>query len=358
LKTQTLEQISIGFRQDEPTLEMRIVKRRTAVHERYFFHSFARPKVNEAEDETLERSLSILALMKEVGLVLAPEVVSWDITASGGGNQRFSILQKRACFTELALDELLPHSRIFGPISLTVKIAELRAAGATPVIYVPQGLQDSPLSQISSTCAYGAYHTQAVLKQLQGVKEQSDLHIVARLANMPVSPDYELILRNPDAAGNIVAEYHVSAKHVQHVLQHVGFNNMPFDHSVGILSVFLNMFYPTDNAHTGDDLGYYRQREWRLIAGDVNFNGRPLGRSLSADEVKRLEKTDGRFWNRELTIGEVTQRRSALAVIYDPLPGWDFLKSVDAIYAPRHALDRIRDIVGSQPAAYEHPPAP
>ena len=326
------------------------------MRERYFFHSFARPKANQVEHETLERSLSILAFMKEVGLVLAPEVVSWDITASGGGNQRFSILQRRACFNELALEELPPHSRIFGPTSLAFKIAELRGAGATPVIYVPQGLQDSPLSRISSTCAYGAYHTQAVLKQLQGLKEQSDPQIAARLANMPVSPDYELILNNPDSAGNIVAEYRVPAKHVQHVLQHVGFNNIPFDHSTGILSVFLNMFYPTDNAHTGDDLGYYRQREWRLIAGDLNFNGRPLGRSLTPDEVERLERIDGRFWNRELTIGEVTQRRSALAIVYDPLPGWNFLKSVEAIYAPRHALDRIRAIVGSQPAAYEHPP--
>jgi hypothetical protein len=223
--------------------------------------------------------------MKDVGLVLAPEVVEWDVSLLSGGTERLRLLQRRACFTELAATELAAHSAIFGPIALSFDIAKLRGAGATPVLYVPQGIGESALSRIGTVCVRGAFHTQYVLRQLQGLKEMSDPAATAERFGMPVAPDYKLILRNPDAAGNIVAESEVPSSHVKNVLQYVGFKNIPFDHSMGVLSVLLNMFYPTDNMHTGDQLGYYRQREWRLIAGDINFNGRPMGRSLSDVET-------------------------------------------------------------------------
>ena len=110
--------------------------------ERFFYHSFPRPRAEEDASSTLERGLQILAYMKEVGLVLAPEVVQWDASALSTKDEKVQILQRRACFTELAQFELPEHSRTFGPISLAFGIADLRAAGALPVIYAPQGVQD------------------------------------------------------------------------------------------------------------------------------------------------------------------------------------------------------------------------
>jgi hypothetical protein len=244
---------------------------------------------------------------------------------------------------------------VFGPIALSFDIATLRAFGATPVIYVPQGIGESALSRIGATCVYGAHHTQYVLRRLQDLKEASNLESMAKRFGMPVSPDYKLQLKNTDSAGNVVVEYDVPARHVQYLLQHVGFNNIPFDHSAGILEVFLNMFYPTDNTHTGDHLGYYRQREWRVIAGDLNFNGRPLGRSLSETEITKLKAIDTTFWNRELTLNGVSNPRSSLAVIYDPVPDWSFCKAIEAIYAPQHAVDRIRAVVEDKITIYPIP---
>jgi hypothetical protein len=63
---------------------------------RYFFHTFPRGRKNEASADTLSRALKILRLMKEVGLVLAPENVEWKIPAEAG-TQRLAILQRRAC---------------------------------------------------------------------------------------------------------------------------------------------------------------------------------------------------------------------------------------------------------------------
>lgn len=85
-------------------------------------------------------------------------------------------------------------------------------------------------------------------------------------------------------------------------MKHVGFNNIPFDHSRGAMHIFLNMFYPTDNEHVGEQLGYCRQREWRVISGRLNFNGRPIGRELSDPEKARLLAIDNEFWSRTIRV--------------------------------------------------------
>jgi hypothetical protein len=317
-------------------------------HERHFFHSFPRPKVDESKDATLERGLSILAFMKEFGLVLAPEIVKWDVSVISGHDKQLDILQRRACFTELSVAELPSHSGIFGPIALSFDLAKLRSAGATPVIYVPQGVEASALSQIGIFCANGAYHTQHVLSQLNSLKELSDPVLAAKKFGRPVDPNYELHLQNSDSVGNVVAKYTIPASSVHDVLQYVGFNNIPFDHSIGVLNVFLNMFYPTDNTHTGDELGYYRQREWRLIAGDIHLNGRSIGRSLSEPEITRLQEIDRHFWTRELMVDGVARQRSSLALVYEPVPNWNFFELVETIFVPEYAVERVRAIFGNK----------
>jgi hypothetical protein len=321
--------------------------------DRRFFHSFPRPKKDEPEDATLDRGLRILTLMKQAGLVLAPEIVKWNMSALGAKD--FSVLQRRASFTELHLNELGAHGRVFGPIALSFDIAKLRGAGATPVIYVPQGSAENPLSLIALFCVNGAYHTKYVLSQLQQLKQVTDPAMAIELLKRPLAPGCTVKLANTDPAGNVVAEYTVLADDIRHVLQHVGFNNIPFDHSAGVLGAFLNMFYPTDNPYTNDQLGYYRQREWRLIGDNVNIKGRPISRGLSAPEVGRLEQIDPEFWARELTADGVQRRRSELALLYDPLPDWDFLDLVEEIFVPQGATDLVRAIVGDKIAVSPQP---
>jgi hypothetical protein len=318
------------------------------VHAHHFFHSFPRPKQDEPERDTLARGLNILAFMKEAGFVLAPEVVDWDVSVVGGGAEQLRILQRRACFTELSTADLAAHTALFGPITLSFDLATLRAAGATPVMYIPQGVGESGLSQIGTFCVRGAYHTQYVLRQLLELKQLSDPTRVQERFGRPVATNYKLNLQNTDAQGNVVGKYELAASSVRDLLQYIGFNNIPFDHSIGVLNVFLNMFYPTDNPHTGDQLGYYRQREWRLIAGDINFGGRPMGRSLSEPEQAKLKQIDAQFWSRELTVDNARHERVALALLYEPTPNWNFFDLAEAIFVPEEAFDNVSAIVGGK----------
>src|SRR5208283_2111076 len=156
----------------------------------------------------------------------------------------------RASFTELSDAELPRHTKVFGPISLSFDIGVLREAGATPVMYIPQVVASSALSQIGTICVRGAYHTRAVLGQLQDLKRVSDPNTALATFGRPMNPDCKATLANKDPDGNVVATYEVPTAHIQQVLNHVGYRNIPFDHSTGILSIFMNMFYPADNMHT------------------------------------------------------------------------------------------------------------
>lgn len=318
------------------------------IDDRHFFHSFPRPKKGESADLAVARGIRMLSLMKTVGAVLAPEVVNWDVSGFSLGAKVLPILQRRMSFTELAKSELPDHNKVFGPISLAFNVAALRAAGAVPVIYVPQGRADSPLSQIATFCVYGVHHTKGVLSQLQELKETANPALLSQHLNRSVDPNCELQLRNTDSAGNVVAEYKIRLTDVQQFLQYVGFNNIPFDHSAGILGYFLDIFYPTDNMHQSDQLGYYRQREWRLIATNINLQGRPIGRVLSSFEAAELETVDVEFWGRKLAVDGVEKRRSELALVYKPTPSWDFFGLVEEVLVPRDAVDQAQAIVGDK----------
>lgn len=223
-----------------------------------------------------------------------------------------------------------------------------------PVIYVPQGL-GSTLSQLAMFCVNGAHHTKAVLRQLHTLKELTEPAHVSQRFNCPVPTNYSLNLENTDSLGEVVASYSIPAIHARQLLQHVGFNNIPFDHSSAVLDILLNLFYPTDNQHQGEQLGYYRQREWRLIASDVHFNGHRMGRELSQEEKQELANVNPSFWNHQLLIDGKSTPRLDLTLVYDPVPGWDVFDSVNSIYAPEGLHNRISEIVGGQVPIYIQP---
>jgi hypothetical protein len=313
---------------------------------RRFFHSFPRPRKGEPKEATLDRALNILALIKRTGMILAPEVVTWDMSVLGEGAKPVHLLQRRASFTELDITELPAHSAIFGPVSLACDIGALRRIGAVPVIYVPQGNTDGSVSLLATFCVNAVYHTKYVLSHLNELKNLADPEKVERSFNKSISPTCELQLRNVDAAGQAVAEYKMPLNQVRDFLQYVGFNNIPFDYSVAALSYYLNIFYPTDNPYENDQLGYYRQREWRFISSEIEIKNRPIARRLSPEEMADLEKADPVFWTRELTVDGAQQRRSALALVYDPEPGWNLFDVVEKVIGPKGTVDQIRTIVG------------
>ncbi|QDC44767.1 abortive infection system antitoxin AbiGi family protein [Methylophilus medardicus] len=312
-----------------------------------FIHSFPRPQKDESEVQVQQRALKILTLIKELGFVMAPEVVEWNSEMMGLNKKPLQILQRRVCFTEINASELKEHSKQFGPIALSFDKTVLRDVGAMPVIYSPQGT-GGPLSELATFAVKAASATKHVMSQFQELKVSSDATTVqSKLQGTPIDPDYLLELTNTNSQGKVDAIFKIKAADAKGLLQYVGYNNIPFDHSIGMFNIFLNMFYPTDNLHNNESLGYYRLREWRIIAGDLNINGKPLGRTLTPEEIKKVIAVDPTFWNKSVKVDGKTQQRKELALIYQPTTeNWNPLDHIEAIYAPSTIHDQIRAIVG------------
>jgi len=305
---------------------------------RSLFHSFPRPKGRSAAEVT-KLGLAILRNTLNVGLVLAPEVVTWK---HQHGDPTI-ILQRRICFTELAAPELPEHAKAFGPFALRFSPEKLRAAGAMPVIYAPQELPGHPASVIGEFCVKAASHTKYVLESLEGLRKVAETLGSGAYKGFPVDKDATIDLNNVTPEGTQVNAFKIKASDVAALMTHIGYRNIPFAHSIAMLDIYENMFYPTDNAYSDDMLGYYRQREWRLVLSNFEINGQPVSRPLTADERLKLEAVDPVFWRRELTVSGKTSSRSALAHIYLPYGGLSPRDLIESIVVPPSAEAAARE---------------
>lgn len=305
---------------------------------RHLFHSFPRAAVSETRDQTIDRGLSILRYMFEIGLILAPELVTWG----RGDGEPTTLLQTRICFTELARSELPEHSKTFGPFALQFSPKMLRSAGAMPVIYAPQAIEGHPASGLAEFCVKAATSTKYVLEQLEQLKKIALQIESGTFEGKKVDPGATINLKNADPAGNIVHSSEIKGTDIANLMHYLGFRNIPFDHSIGMLDVYENIFYPTDNVHIDDALGYYRQREWRLAGTIIAMNDHFLSRPLTPVEQERLEAIDFGFWTHELTMKGVRCKRSGLARIYTPQTDWSLEDLVDTILVPASAEAAVR----------------
>ena len=306
--------------------------------DRSLFHSFPRPKGRNSAEVT-RLGLAILRNTFDVGLVLAPELVTWKHEV---GDQTV-ILQRRMCFTELGASDLPEHAKTFGPFALRFSPEKLRAAGAMPVIYTPQALDGHPASIIADFCVKAAAHTKGVLESLENLKQITAALQAGTYNGVPVDKNVTFNLENVTPDGARVNVSQIKVADIAALMTHIGYRNIPFDHSIAMLGVYENMFYPTDNAHSNEMLGYYQQREWRLALSNFAFNGQPFSRMLTADERRKLESIDSRFWRGELTVKGQTSTRSELAQVCLPHGGLSACDLVESIVVPPSAEAAVRE---------------
>ena len=110
--------------------------------ERFFYHSFPRPR--RAVANQIEKGLKILHSLCRNGLLLVPERVSWTDPTGTRPGDKVHAFQRRISFTELAPCELREHAQTFGPFALEYRIDDLRRLGVLPVIYVPDSTSPDP----------------------------------------------------------------------------------------------------------------------------------------------------------------------------------------------------------------------
>jgi hypothetical protein len=317
--------------------------------ERFFYHSFPRPNSSSTKDDLLKKGLSILENVKNIGMVVAPEIIEWKQPLVDGTERVTRLRQKRISFTELERTEVAEHGKKFGPFSIEFKIDVLRRMGALPVIYMPQSLKGSRgLSSLGTLIVTQLGDVKYTIDQLQTLLQLTDPNFVMTLGppgTTQVAHDYKINLQNTDDQKNILHHRPVPANYVRDVLDYIGFKNSPFELMGSVLSLVQTLFYPTDDEFHDDLLSYYRQREWRIVGG-LLFNGIAHGRALVDSEKTLLMAIDNRFWSKEITDDQFSFRRIDEAVVISEFEGKPITSFISAIIVPPEAYDKAKDLFG------------
>ena len=317
---------------------------------RFFYHSFPRPRQGETHSETASRGWTILQLMKKLGLILAPEVVEWHTPVSLGTPSPIQILQRRICFTELSQQELSRHSTRFGPFALEFETSALRRVGALPVIYMPQALSEQDHLALLGPFVVGHLgqirHTLELLNQLGHLDDPA---YVQDLGENVVADDCMVTLRNGDDSQGTVQESQIPWKVIRDLLSFIGFETAPFNAMTGATSIAQALFYPTDDDYHDQELGYYRQREWRITA-DYYVNGSPRARSLQDEEKKLLLELDESFWGRNTHPSKPIPRVDEALALVQPAPA-ELLDKVIRIIVPDNFAGQARQSFGDRVTA-------
>ena len=287
---------------------------------RFFYHSFPRTRQSETHSETASRGWAILQSMKKLGLILAPEVVEWHTPVSLGTPSPVQIMQRRISFTELSPQELSAHAARFGPFALEFETSALRRVGALPVLYMPQALSErDPLALLGPFVVGHLEQIRSTLDLLNWMDQFDSPANIRSLGAKGIADDLMVTLTNPNESGGTVQESQVPWEAIKNILNFIGFRRAPFDAMLGATSIAQALFYPTDDDYHDHELGYYRQREWRITA-DYHVNRSPRGRSLQDQEKKLLLEVDESFWGRNTHPSKLTRRVDDALVLVQPSP--------------------------------------
>ena len=278
-------------------------------------------------------------------MILAPEVVEWHTPVSLGTASPIQILQRRICFTELSQQELSEHSTRFGPFALEFDTTALRRVGALPVIYMPQALSEQDHLALLGPFVVGHLgQIRSTLELLNQLGQIDNPAYIQSLGANSVADDCMVTLRNGDESRGIVQEFQVSWKVVRDLLSFIGFERAPFEAMTAVTSIAQALFYPTDDDHHDQDLGYYRQREWRITA-DYHVNGSPRGRSLQDEEKELLLELDRSFWGGNTHPSKPISRVDEALALVQPAPA-ELLGKVTRIIVPDDFADQARQVFG------------
>lgn len=249
------------------------------------FHNFPRGLTGDAQKLA---GLKTLEGFLKLGLVLAPETVELsEQLQNGEPGRKLTIGQKRFCFTELSEDMIRAHSDTFGAFSIEFDLDGLSRAGATPVFYFPPahsggagGLAAALIMQLGDVAN--------LVKDLAELKDQI----------LPLNGRDIIDFEWGDPPNQFRVPVTVSAVSV--VLSYLEYKNGAARTLHNSLRGISQFFYPTHEV-SKEALGYYRQREWRII-GDIAMNGQLLMRNLIQEEKDFLVQCNPRFFEREVDL--------------------------------------------------------
>ena len=309
------------------------MKQQEKAPERYFYHSF--PRRNRETAAEIEKGCQILSIMRDNGLVMAPEIVKWEYEHADGSPPRTSeVLQQRVCFTELEAKELPRHAQKFGRFALEFTVPTLKSLGAIPVFYIPRAM-------VAATGAEGAASTlvmqfidaMILVKRMAGVRNAIATS-GQREGTIPCTFGFK-------ESGN--KTFALEVGETMRVLEAFTHSITPPDILLPALEGMLKFFYPADDLGHDEGLGYYREHEWR-IAGNIAICGVEMMRRPSTELIERLKTLDKDFFGREFPPNSGRSLAEGVFVLAG-LGDRRILQMVNRVIVPEEAVSKVQAIL-------------
>ena len=278
----------------------------------FFYHSF--PRRQQADSKI---GLEVLGSILESGLLLTPEVIRWREPGRPTDQApAFKALQIRACFTELPPADLPQHAERFGRFALEFTVESLRELGAIPVFYVPNGTETAiGFNGAAQALVMRVAQVQDIISRLKRMKNMEPL----QPGQLPNAAWKEAVAAATEGLPSCLEEFVFS------------------------VIALLSLLFPAENLTYTDELGYYRQREWRIIE-NFALNGVWPFRELTPDERTRLLAFDAQFFERVLdhpAAGRVIER----CRMFSELQGLAVIRRVKRFIVPAECVAAAHELV-------------
>lgn len=300
---------------------------------RYFYHSFPRHSLGECSE--LVTGIDVLVSIATSGFLLTPEILDWRESRSNGSfGKLWRVSQKRCCFTELASHELAKHSSTFGSFSIEFDVQTFRELGGMPVFYLPRGSGDNiKLENLAAMLM-------ARLGEIQGL-----LTLLAGLAKLLSDSDDKSQILSVTKNGQH-SYTRCSLGGAEDLLQYITDDGVSVSALLNTVKGLANLFAPTEEEGDQDLNAYYREREWRFIAG-VEWNSQGVDRDLTDHEKEALRGINDVFFDQVLDNPDTGERpRVELCKYFEKLDGRPLLQYAHRIIVPREAIKQAVDSLG------------
>ena len=274
-----------------------------------------------------------MRFMKEMGLLLTPEIIeSPEVPSEGPLSVPWLVAQKRCCFTELPPSELPQHTKDFGHFSIEFDIQVLRSLGAIPVFYLPRTSKTNAGAETLATEFIACIGNIGFL--------------LDRLSQLE-----EDIQSSPNTDGRLVVKWGSSSYETRCLVEGAGDlfsylteGNQSVDSLRAALQALSGFFYPTEDLRYTGLLGYYRQREWRIIASMAK-DGVELTRPLDAGEKKLLLELDPEFFGEQLPFRNGAHRRVDQCKLFELIDKKPIIRYARRVIVPKVAVTRAKGIL-------------
>lgn len=228
-------------------------------------------------------------------------MIQWEYPhADGSPNRTSEVLQQRVCFTELRPSELGGHAAKFGRFAIEFRVPVTKALGAIPVFYIPRAVGDVQGAEWAAN---------VMVMQLQ------DAYVlVLRLAGLTegvrqAAPDENIIRRTLGFTESGFKEFDLDIASAKHVFEIPTYALTSPAMLAPAFEAAMRYFVPADDLRQHEELGYYREREWR-IAANVAMGGKALLQEPSQDLIDRLKALDPDFFARKFHASQGERTRA------------------------------------------------